>query len=245
MSEINGFLMAPGCPWVDLRTWSGLPNVHWCEEQLCSWITTPADTWSNLGYIAVGFYFYWLTRKEKAENIRFFGPAAQWVGWTSFIYHASLTFATQVFDFLGMFVFFYLILVQNFARAKWIPAEKVRKITWILTAATTALSSIVDRFGFPIQGLVVILIVLILATEVVASKKATRKFSRKYLGLALLFLGIGVSFSASDVTRKFCDPYNHWIQGHAIWHLCGAIALYFSIHYYRQFYSKETGKLQT
>jgi hypothetical protein len=239
-----GFLMTEGCPWVDLRKWTGLPNVRWCEDQICSWIATPSNTWSNLGYIAVGFFFYWLMRKEKSENLRFYGTAAQWVGWTSFLYHASLTFATQVFDFLGMFVFFYLILIQNFARLGIVAGNRVKRNIWIATLITTVISSTVDKFGFPIQGLVVLLIVGILVTEVLATKKASRPVKHVAYSASLFFLAIGTAFSGADVTRKFCNPEDHWIQGHALWHLFGALALLFSIFHYRQFYSRENGRLE-
>ncbi len=244
MTSVADFLMTDGCPWVDLRKWSGLPNVRWCEDQVCSWIATPANTWSNLGYIFVGFFFYWFTRKEKSENLRFYGTASQWVGWTSLLYHASLTFVTQVFDFLGMFVFFYLILIQNLARLGVGSGERVKRNVWIWTAITTGVSAISDHFGFPLQGLVVLLILSILVTEVFATKRATRKVRHGAMAASLVFLGIGTAFSASDVTRKFCDPANHWIQGHALWHLFGAVALLFSIYHYRQFYSRETGRLE-
>lgn len=244
MNETNGFLMTPGCPWVDLRAWSGLPNVRWCEEQLCAWISTPANTWTNLGYIFVGFYFFWATRNDKSDNIRFFGTAALWVGWTSFVYHASLTFATQVLDFLGMFIFFYSILMHNFARIGWLKPESLRKATWILTIITTAISSTVDYFGFPIQGMIFFLILIITATEFIAKKKATKPYVLRNMVLAYSFLLVGVAFSASDVTRKFCDPTNHWLQGHALWHLSGAIGMFFLVRFFRQFYSEETGKLE-
>ena len=39
-----------GCPW---SGWTP-PNVDWCEEELCAWVVNPADTWSNLAYIALG-----------------------------------------------------------------------------------------------------------------------------------------------------------------------------------------------
>ena len=31
--------------------------------------------------------------------------------------------------------------------------------------------------------------------------------------------------SALDVTRVWCDPENHWLQGHAAWHLLSAASL--------------------
>ncbi len=205
---------------------------------------TPANTWSNLGYVFVGFFFYWYTRQEKSKNLRFYGTAAQWVGWSSFVYHASLTFATQILDFLGMFVFFLLVLIQNLARIGVGSGENVKKNVWIWTVILTVVTSIVEKFGFPIQGLVVILLVGILVTEVIATRKATRKVRHGMLFFSLFFLGIGTAFSVGDVTRKFCDPNNHWIQGHALWHLFGSLALLFSIFHYRQFYSRETGKLE-
>lgn len=244
MTNPSDFLMTDGCPWVDLRKWSGVPNVRWCEDQVCAWIATPANTWSNLGYVAVGFLFFWWMRKEKAENLRFYGTAAQWVGWTSFVYHASLTFVTQVLDFLGMFILFYLILVQNLARLGKIRDEKVIRTVWIATAVTTIVASVVDTFHFPIQGIVVLLIAAILVTEAVASVRSSRKVGHGWMALALLFLGVGTAFSASDVTRRFCDPADHWIQGHALWHYFGALALLFTLFHYRQFYSRETGRLE-
>jgi hypothetical protein len=243
MTNPSEFLMQDGCPWVDLRKLTGVPNVRWCEDQLCAWVTNPANTWSNLPYIFVGFFFFWLTRKEKAENIRFYGVAAQWVGWSSFIYHASLTFGTQVLDFFGMFIFFYLLLVQNFARMGTIKGESVKKVVWIATVISTAASAISDKFGFPLQGLILVLIVAILVTEVLASRKSVKPIRYKALGWALFFLAIGAAFSASDVTRKFCTPDNHWIQGHALWHCFNSISLLLTIYHYRQFYSRETGKL--
>jgi hypothetical protein len=243
MDKPTDFLMQDGCPWVDLRRLTGFPNIRWCEDQVCSWIATPANTWSNLGYIAVGFFFVWMVRRERAENIRFYGTATLWVGFTSFLYHASLTFVTQVFDFFGMFILFYLLLVQNLARLGKVKPEKVKRTVWICTAVTTLVSAICDKLGFPLQGLVMFLILLILVTEVLATKFSELKIRHGSFFASIGFLAIGASFSASDVTRRFCDPSDHWIQGHAIWHYFGALAVFFSIFHYRQFYSPETGDM--
>jgi hypothetical protein len=245
MDETKGFLMQPGCPWVPLREWSGLPNVRWCEEQLCAWITTPANTWSNLAYIVVALAFFWMARKNRAENIRFFGTAALWVGWTSFVWHATLSFATQILDFVGMYIFCYLLLVQNLARCGWVAPSRVRVFTWGLTFVTTVLSTFVDKLGFPVQGTIVVLVGLIIATEGVARQKASRKYSLSFMFVSLACLAVAVVFSVSDVTGRFCDPTNHWIQGHALWHVFSSISLFFSIFFYRQFYSPETGRLET
>ena len=235
--------MTDGCPWVDLRKWSGLPNVRWCEEQVCSWIATPANTWSNLGYIFVGLLFLWSTQKEKSENIRFYGHASLAVGITSFVYHASLAFATQLLDYLGMFIFFYLVLIQNFARLGMISGEKVKSQIWIWTIVSTGIAGTSNYLGFPIQGLIALIIAVTIITEVMAKKKSKRPIRYRAFFGSMMFFATALTFSVSDVTRKFCDPSDHWIQGHALWHYFGAVALFFSMHHYRQFYSPETGKL--
>jgi hypothetical protein len=35
------------------------------------------------------------------------------------------------------------------------------------------------------------------------------------------------------VTGVFCDPENHVVQGHAIWHVLGATSLVFAALHYR------------
>ena len=51
--------------------------------------------------------------------------------------------------------------------------------------------------------------------------------------VALLLISAAAVFSALDVTRTFCDPDNHWLQGHAIWHVLSASALWGLFVFYR------------
>lgn len=242
-NELSPFLMEPGCPWVDLRHSSGVPDIVWCEKQLCSWIATPVNTWSNLAYLIAAAGLFWVARHEKSKNLHFYGTAAVWVGLCSFIYHASLTFATQVLDFFGMFLFLYLVLGQNLARMDVFADRQVKRFVWGASIATTLLSSVGAKLGMRLQPVVMLLILTILLTELFAANRATRRTEYRYFALSLIFLGVGAIFSASDVTRRFCMPES-LIQGHALWHVLGAFSLYFSLLHYRQFYSKETGVLE-
>jgi hypothetical protein len=49
---------------------------------------------------------------------------------------------------------------------------------------------------------------------------------------ALLLLSAAGAASLADVTRTWCDPTNHWLQGHALWHLLSAGALYALYRFY-------------
>ena len=52
--------------------------------------------------------------------------------------------------------------------------------------------------------------------------------------MALVLLGAAAAASAADVTRIACDPTNHWISGHAVWHVLSAAALYALFLFYER-----------
>jgi Ceramidase len=228
-------LLKEGCPWVELRQAGGLPNVKWCEETLCSVVAEPANTWSNLAYLLVAVLLFQAARSEKERTLKFFAPAAFWVGITSLVYHATVSFLTQVFDFWGMYIYFLLILFLNLVRFGALKKEQFFKVLWLVVFAFTGLTVAVAKAGLPIQGIVGLLLVSALVTEVLATRRATEKVSHKAFGVAIVFIAVAAAFSASDASRAFCDRESHWIQGHAIWHCLGAVALYFSYHHYTQF----------
>ncbi len=53
--------------------------------------------------------------------------------------------------------------------------------------------------------------------------------SRRWFRLMLGCFALGFGFWLADKTRLVCDPNNHLINGHAIWHLAtsACLALFF------------------
>lgn len=227
----------PECVWTPLREWGGLPNVKWCEETLCSVIAEPANTWSNLAYLVVAAWLWWFTRKDESRTLRFWAPVAFWVGTTSFIYHATVAFVTQVFDFWGMYFFFGLILLLNLLRLGKLAPEKLFQTLYLSIAGLTAFTVVVAKLNLPVQGIVVVMIVLTLITEVLASRAATGPVKHYFFALALGFITVAAAFSGSDASGLRCDPKDHVFQGHAIWHVFGSISVAFAHLHYRQFKS--------
>jgi hypothetical protein len=213
--------LPPGCPWSGFTP----PNVDWCEEELCAWVTNPADTWSNLAYLAVGVWMIARARGSGRSELKLFGPAAIAVGIFSGVYHASYTWMLQFFDFVGMFLFCFLVLTLNALRLGWIGPP--RQLAFFLggTAAMSALVPVGFAAGFPIQALVFFLIVAMLGQErALRLRDGPGADYRPYV-TALVLLTAAAVFSALDVTRTWCDPQNHWLQGHAAWHVLSAGAL--------------------
>lgn len=232
-------LLAPplseGCPWSGFTP----PNVDWCEENLCAWVVNPADTWSNLAYLAAGLWMLHAARGRNAPGLGFFGPAAIAVGLCSGIYHASYTYALQLLDFLGMYLFCFLVLVLNARRLRWI--DEGAQARWYLggVAALSAATPLLFETGLPIQGLVFVLILAGVGQEIALARRADgRAPAYAPFAAALALLTGAAVFSALDVTRTWCDPDDHWIQGHALWHVLSAAALVALFYFYAGFGSK-------
>ncbi len=225
--------LEPGCPWYGLSELR-LPNVDWCELQRCAWVVEPANTWSNLAYVIVGVALWSLTRRSSSPHLGFFAPAAILVGVASGIYHASYTFALQILDFLAMYVFCYLLITLNLRRLGVLGADDWRRRFWQLVAGTTVLTVAVDFLEVPIQGLVFVLILTIVGTEIRIQRRGGGGELRSF-ALAMALIGAAAVFSALDVTRTWCDPTHPFLQGHAVWHVLSALSLFAIFFHYRQF----------
>ncbi len=225
--------MPEGCPW---SGWVP-PNVDWCEEQLCSWITNPAGTWSNLAYLIFGIAMIVEARRAKGTakgELALFGPASIAVGVFSFVYHASYTFFLQFFDFVGMFLFCFTVLSENALRLGWIRTARKATFFFAGVASFSGLVLVLWQLGLPYQGLVLVLILVAVGQELLAWRKHGPASGYGIYATGLGLLVVAASFSLADLTRTWCDPSNHWLQGHAIWHVLTAAALYAFFRFYGQ-----------
>lgn len=226
-------LTNPECPWHAVREWGGLPNVKWCEETLCSWVAEPTNTWSNLAFLVTAAAIFVVTRRETSRTERFWPVAAFWVGVTSLVYHASVTFVLQVFDFFGMYFFFSLVLLLNLVRLELLSKERLFPVLWASIIGLTVFTVVVAKASLPVQGIVAVMLVAGIVTEAWATVKRKSQV-RWFLG-ALAFIAVAGAFSASDVSRRWCDPTDHVFQGHAIWHVLNAVGIGLAYVHYRQF----------
>ena len=127
----------------------------------------PADTWSNLAYIVFGLWMMREARRGGRRDLALFGPASIAVGVFSGVQHASDTWMLQFFDFVGMFLFCFLVLTRNAERLGWIGAE--RRLAFYLggVAGMSALVPLLFEVGLPIQGLALGLILVMVGQEAV------------------------------------------------------------------------------
>lgn len=224
-----------GCPW---STWSR-PNLKWCENNLCSYITAPANTWSNLAYIFFGLWMMYDSRNKHAV-LFWIGVANIFVGATSFAYHMSYTLEGQIIDFMGMYGFILLPIVFNFRRLRVISKPLQFGVFSFLIIILSVITIVIEyevffsMHDFRVQNIVAILVILMFIQEL-ALIVQQRNVLRSNFWKGIFFILSAFGFSMADAHGIICDPNNHVFQGHAMWHLLSSVALQYTYLFYRQF----------
>ncbi|WNG13764.1 ceramidase domain-containing protein [Cystobacter fuscus] len=225
-------LLHAGCPWWDLREAWGEPNVKWCEATLCGWVNEPANAWSNLAYFVVALWCVWRWRATGSRAMRRFAWTTGLVGIFSFIYHATNNFGTQLLDFVGMYVLVFLLVALNLHRVGWLPRQQVGSVHMGLTMGCTVLVPVMRHFDFPYQSVVLVAVLVIIGTELHLSRRKDRHESYRDFWWAVGLIAAAAAFSVVDVTGLWCAPNNHFLQGHAVWHVLSALALLFAARHH-------------
>lgn len=226
------------CPWHEAAVAVGAPNIKWCEATLCGWISEPANTWSNLAYLVLGAVIAWQNRRMPHYELRWMGPAMLLMGGFSLVYHASNNYLTQVFDFLGMYLLVFWMLVINLRRLGWFARERQKAVFVALCVAGTLLVHLMYLAELKFQLIIAAATLAIMISEVMA-----RRYRRVRLGnflTGLVLLCVAQAASLADLTRVYCEP-GSWLQGHAVWHVLSAVALYFACRHYQALFAAQSG----
>jgi hypothetical protein len=214
---------APGCPWHEMAAMFGGPNIKWCEETICHWISEPANTLSNVAYLIVAFGI-WRGAKGKTK-IKHLAVAIALMGIFSAVYHASNFSLTQLADFVGMFIALGFLLGMS-CSSLW-PGQHLSpmRFSFRVVIFFTPVSVVMYVFQWPAQILIMILGGTLAALEITHVLKT--KLRIRELAAACLFAILAAAATFVDHRRILCIPGHHVIQGHALWHVFSATALWF------------------
>jgi hypothetical protein len=229
--------------------WMGKPagaGASFCEVGNGGLIMQPVNTWSNLGFIAIGFLIAWqqFQRRFAAPNNpfnrgmfygTFYATLSVLLGPGSMAMHATTTKIGGFFDMLSMY------MIASFIMAYAIRRLLQLKIKGFLATFSSLLvfciicnfqdikPPIVGSFGSFIFGLLLILsapIELILLYS--KGNKINVWFGFGAIGTMCLAFFI---WNMSLTGMPWCDP-SSLVQGHGIWHLLNATAVYLLYRYY-------------
>lgn len=208
------------CPWAQY------PHGHFplCEEALCQWVRQPANTFSNIGFFFIAAYLILLFVKKQSRNGLGFGICALFIGTASFLAHASGTQLFGFFDFAAIFAAFSLYGALDIIYTKKV---KTKNIFLVFACIFIPAVSILYYFTFLREVIFATFVISLLVWESKILKAQGKPFlttsNKKLLGI----FALGVICLGFDASKVICDPRNHFLQMHSIWHICDAISIYF------------------
>ena len=198
-----------------------------CEAQRAGSVVQPVNAWSSLSFTLAGFLVAARTWQRKAA-LRTGNPgkgllyavAMVVIGLGSAFYHASLTFIGQFFDVLGMYLLVSFLVLVDVQRLGW---SRPRWFGWLYIGFNLTLAASLVWLPEARRLLFLGLILLVLVLELLLRLQKRLQREAKYLLLALGAFGLAFVVWNLDNARLWCEPTSI-LQGHALWHLLGALA---------------------
>ncbi|MDE2142841.1 MAG: ceramidase domain-containing protein [Elusimicrobia bacterium] len=197
------------------------PDIHHCEANLAGWIAAPADTWSNLAYLAVG---WWLWRRSPRGPYRALSAISIVVGLCSFAFHASFTYEGQVLDFAAMFLLTGWLLARGAVRARWISEDRLNAAWAAVVGFSLSLFAAFHARGIPVQTIMIAHVAAVALFELRLRLSGPRAPSYGPFAAALGLIAAAYACWQLDHAERFCAPDNHLFQWHAVWHVLTAAA---------------------
>jgi hypothetical protein len=215
------------CPWTN---WE-LPTLVFCEDILCAWIRTSANSWSNISFVIVGLVIYFIEQRKKNKELQGYGLMAIAVGCLSFFCHASVTRYGEIADLGSMFLIGIFLDRINMERIGWLTPSQGRLFSWIGNILSTGLLFWIKDLGAP---LFFVQCMFALGLEVTLKRRGKGALTYKYFMWGFYSWIIAQTIWFLDLKRIVCYPHNHWIQGHAVWHVLMSLLTWFIYKHYAQ-----------
>lgn len=220
--------------------WSGLAPaaITFCEADLGGWIMQPANTWSNLAYWVVGGWLILLARREGRRDLAAVGVIEILIGFGSFFFHMSGTHLGEVVDVGAMYLLSGYVLVKNVGRLRARQGTPLAPNTGPLLFSGLVLGSTAAIALFKGElGVILFSLQAIVAGHLEVHMRSRFRDSIDYRPLVKLLVCFSVAWAFwwLDIFRIFCNPDNHWLQFHAVWHLINSAVFVFIYRFYAQF----------
>jgi hypothetical protein len=205
--------------------WSGYApaTIGFCERRLCAWVVEPSNAWSNVAYVAVGAWILWARRQRLGTSLTAIGVAAVLLGLGSFSFHATGIRVFEVVDVSGMYLISGLALTFALQRrCRWSDGVAVAFFAGAVVASS-ALMIVAGNDGivmFAAQVLTAIGLEYRLRADAPAG-------AGRWLLSAMGALTVGFVIWTLDLAGPLCDPDNHFVTGHAVWHALTALSVLF------------------
>jgi hypothetical protein len=206
--------------------------ARFCEESLCAWIRQPGNTWSNAGFLIAAAIVWLATRAPEQRHLRPMAWVLAAMGVGSAFFHATETEVGAWLDYATMYMSTAFMIVVIVKRSAGISRPFSLIVFWTLVAlgTSTMLIGSGERWIFAATNFA-----CPIGEGVLALRRSTRAKSYRWFFFAYAAFTPAVIFWALDQRGLLCDPDNHFMSGHAAWHLLDALMFWCSFRYYQQF----------
>lgn len=238
-------------PWDSWMQASGNAR-HFCEMNREQLIVQPSNTWSNLGFVIVGWIFISIAKNDHKYFERasvnnmlakypgftyLIGFATLYLGIGSFLFHGTLTYAFQKMDQTGMYFVLIAFLAYNlFKLFPFIRYKGVRYASnkfFIINALILMAIFYFFLWKAPINILFPALTLAVFITNFILFHKVKNTISFiGFMKASFITLMISAAVWILDITSKMCSPASIF-QGHALWHILNSITIFLAYLYYR------------
>lgn len=228
--------------WQHWRPATCLPDGCFCEALRTTGIRQPSNAWSSLAFVLAAFLIvgHAFARRLAPEiaprNVmeqKLVYPITlalilMLIGFGSAFYHASLSFAGQFVDVFGMYLIATFILLYNIGRLRPISATTAVASYVLINLVLAAL-----LYEFPLLRRFMFGVVLLVAlsVEIPIRRRRQPMLNGTLLWSAIAVMAIGFAIWVLDLTKTFCAP-SGVVQGHAIWHVAGAVSALLLYYFY-------------
>lgn len=147
-------------------------------------------------------------------------------------YHATSSFLGEVLDYSAMYLISTFFVCANMARLYSWSGARLKNWAMFIFFSSFVMISFLQIPGALIFGLQ---LALAFALEAFLWRRSQVSWSyRDFLWSSTLFF-VAWIFWSLDRLKILCDPSNHILTGHAVWHFLTAAAIYFIYRFYSQF----------
>ena len=225
-------VILPSNVWNNWNPATCLKTGCFCESvNAHSPIRQTANTYSSLAFVFSGMIL--LAQRKYIKRLAYsysaiMGISCLIIGIGSAFYHASLTFIGQFFDVFGMFLLAAFMLVYALERIRNLRLPTNLGLYLLFNIFLSVLQIAISdtrRYAFAIVLIVALLF-----------ESYFRRKDKPQIEVRWLRYGIGLLTAAYiiwilDNMRVLCFE-NSLFQGHAVWHILGAVSVLFLHRYY-------------
>lgn len=198
-----------------------MPDSCFCEAVRATGIRQPSNSASSLAFVLVAVLV--IVRGSNKTIAALFALTLTFVGIGSAYFHATLSFTGQFFDVLGMYLVATLALLMSIRRTR-------RLGTALLISAYVSMNALLAIVLYTAPEWRRWIFGALLAGIIWAELK-DRESRKPYLIRAIAIMTVAFIIWVIDFSRIACAPTSI-VQGHAIWHILGALASwYLYLHY--------------